>query len=638
MEILSDTLERLPDGTLEARGNVEAYYRQYYIRADYLRYNPETKEVFAEGNVYVRSTDGRLEAKGRSAFLNLKEDTGYFQDANGRFERFYISAKEVTKEKDVYRAKDGSVTTCPPQKKEMSLCFSKARIDDRYVFSTNNTLRLFRIPVAYLPLAFFPVGDRRSGLLPPVVGSNTYNTFIYQQPIYWAISRDKDATLTLDLRDKQAKGLSLEYRQAVEASRKLELSLSFYKEPTPPQKWWEGRPLSTFRENRYRLRFSFLWDDIKGGIDTVSDPYFLQDVYLHTKERTVPYLSSYINYMKDTDRWFFSFDVRHFYDTTSPNNSKTLQRLPEVSFYLKDSPLVGKLSYNALFMYTNFYRKEGPKTGRFVFFPQLSLSTSVLSVPTYWSLTWENIFYTKGEDVSTLRFQGRVPFVRDFVVGSWRSYNLLEVSYLYRPRSYNNPRIDPIDEVNKENQAGFLWRSSNSFGGREFLSLQLQTAYNFLGEYTYLGQKVKRNLLPVRGVVSLKPLPSLTFYTDTLYDVEGGNILTSSSNLQWVKGSSSLSVGYLTTRDVLGKRLGEQINYTFTTTFRDTTVRLYTLHDMRLNKDLLRQLNVDYRGACWGIGFMVRDFYDGNRARYIKEFFLVFNIFDFQRFTLPLKR
>ena len=78
----------------------------------------------------------------------------------------------MDKDGENYIVQEGSISTCPPDKKEMNLCFSRAHISLRYVFSQNNTLRLFKIPIVYLPISIFPVGERRSGLLPPTIGSN----------------------------------------------------------------------------------------------------------------------------------------------------------------------------------------------------------------------------------------------------------------------------------------------------------------------------------------------------------------------------------------------------------------------------------------------------------------------------------
>ena len=380
VEIFSENLEKLPDGTYKAEGDVEAYYRDYYIKADLMTYDPQKRIVYAKGNVYIRSFDGRFEAKGSEALLDLEKDTGYFLDTEGRFEKFNFSAKRVDKDGENYIVQEGSISTCPPDKKEMNLCFSRAHISQRYVFSQNNTLRLFKIPIVYLPISIFPVGERRSGLLPPTIGSNTYNSFIYQQPIYWAISPDKDATLTLDLRDKQAKGISLEYRQSMRKELDLVGLFSFYKEPTPPGKWWQGRDITTLRENRYRIKGDIDLNNLKAGIDLISDPYFLEDVYLTTKERTVPYLTSYINYTKEWDRFLFTFDLRRFYDTTSSNNKNTLQRLPEIGLYLKDQRLFDFLYFNLSTAYTNFYREEGLKAHRILIFPEFSVPKNILGL------------------------------------------------------------------------------------------------------------------------------------------------------------------------------------------------------------------------------------------------------------------
>ncbi|MEN3029019.1 MAG: hypothetical protein ABDH29_07410 [Aquificaceae bacterium] len=86
LEIFSNSLERLSDGTYRAEGNVEVYHRNYYIRSDLMTYDPNRGTVYALGNVYVRSIDGKLEVRGKEAFLDLERDVGYFLDAEGRFE------------------------------------------------------------------------------------------------------------------------------------------------------------------------------------------------------------------------------------------------------------------------------------------------------------------------------------------------------------------------------------------------------------------------------------------------------------------------------------------------------------------------------------------------------------------------
>jgi LPS-assembly protein len=594
--------------------------------------------------VYVRSTDGRLEVKGSYAYIDLDKKVGYFLNAEGRFQKFYFKAEKAEMEGDTYMVEEGEITTCPPDRKEMVLCFSKARIDQRYVISENNSLRLFRVPFAYLPIFAYPVGERRSGLLPPTVGSNTFNSFIYQQPIYWAISKNKDATLTIDLRDKQAKGFSVEYRQAFFKEDDLQFKFSYYKEPIPPDKWWEGRNLTTFRENRYRIQLSLDLEDFKAGLDTISDPYFLEDTSLRARERTVPYLTSYVAYKKDFERFLITFEAKHFYNTTSPNNKGTLQKLPEVALYWKSQQLWGPIFFSLYSSYTNFYREEGLRGKRLVLFPELSIPKNLFGRTFYSNLVFENLYYfglnQQGykETVSSLYFSESVPFIFDLQAGNFKFKNFLKVGYSFREKNFNNPRFDNRDQINKTSQVDALWTSGMGYKDREFLNLYVSSAYNYLGKYTYEGITADRRLLPIRAIVSLKPFEGVSLTTDSLYDIEGGFPLRTSNSLSLNYKKTGLTLGYQTTRNLLKQRITDQTSLSFGTSYGSTVFGLLLTRDNRIGKDLVRQANLDYRGACWSFRLLARDNYDGTKGRYIKELYLTFNLFDLQRLTAPLKR
>ncbi|MFN3599053.1 MAG: LPS-assembly protein LptD [Aquificaceae bacterium] len=645
-EIFSQSLERLPDGTFKGEGNVEAYYKDYYIKADLITYDPEKRIVYAKGKVYIRSLDGLFEVKGEEALLDLERDVGYFLEAEGSFKRFNFTAKRVDKEGENYTVQEGSITTCPPDRREMKVCFSRADISDKYTVSYNNTLRFFNIPIAYLPFTVFPVGERRSGLLPPMIGSNTYNTFMYQQPVYWAISPDKDTTLTFDIRDKQAKGISLEYRQSLKKELDIFGFISLYKEPKPPGKWWEGRDLNTLRENRYRLKLNLDLDNLKAGVDLISDPYFMQDIYFTTKERTVPYLSSYLSYRKERDFYLFTFDVRRFYDTTSPNNKKTLQRIPEIGFYLREISLLDFLYFNLTTAYTNFYRQEGLRAHRMVFFPEISIPKRLLGFNLLSTITFENLLYIdpKGGDFknpsiyNSVRYVERVPYPFSFNLGNFKTNNLAEVSYSYRPKSHQNPRFDPLDQLNKESLLSYRLRSLGYYGERLLYNLFLEGGYNYLGTFNYLGEEVKESFMPIRSLLQVYPFEGLSLSSDSIYDVVKGQLLRNVGSLGFISRWGSLNVGRTFEKSYQGKKLNDQYSFNFSTQYLSAKLSFSLIRDSITNKDLQRQINLDYGGACWSLGLMFRDLYDGTRHKYIKEVFLAFNLFDLQRLTVPLKR
>ncbi|MCS7196702.1 MAG: LPS-assembly protein LptD [Aquificaceae bacterium] len=646
LEIFSNSLERLPDGTYRAEGDVEVYHRSYYIKANFMTYDPNRETLYASGDVYIRSIDGKLEVRGSEAFLDLERDVGYFLDAEGRFEKFNFTAKRVDREGESYLVEEGSITTCPPDRREMNLCFFRASISSRYVFSQHNTLRLFNLPLFYLPVTFFPVGERRSGLLAPVIGSNTYNNLVYQQPIYWAISTDKDATLTLDFRDKQAKGFNLEYRQSMKKPLDLVATLSFYKEATSPGKWWLGRDPNTFRENRYRIKVDLDLGNLKAGLDLLSDPYFMQDVYFTTRERTLPYASSYLSYKKEGEAFLFTLDMRRFYDTTSPNNRRTLQRLPEIGFYLKEHSLFNFMYFNLSASYTNFYREEGLRAHRLLFFPELSVPKRLLGLNFLSRFRLENLLYLDLESgnfkdrslLASFSYRESLPYPFNLGRGGLHTKNILELSYSYRPKGYNNPRFDNLDQINKESLLRYSLRSYGYYKERLLYSLFMEGGYNGLGRFSYLGQEVRRSFLPIRTVFWLYPLEWLRLYSDSNYDPVGGRFLRAVSALSFDLGNNSLSLGRTLERRYYGGKLNDQYSLSANANYRAINLALNLVRDNRISKDLQRQLSLDYRGSCWSFGLLLRDLYDGTRQRYIREVFLAFNVFDLQRFTVPLKR
>lgn len=53
----------MPDGSFKATGSVEAYYREYYIKAEIMTYDPQSRIVYVKDKVYIKSVDGRLEVR-----------------------------------------------------------------------------------------------------------------------------------------------------------------------------------------------------------------------------------------------------------------------------------------------------------------------------------------------------------------------------------------------------------------------------------------------------------------------------------------------------------------------------------------------------------------------------------------------
>ncbi len=646
VEILSKSLRTNGEGNVIAEGEVEAQYREYLIRADRVKYNPRSKEVFAYGNVYIEKKDKSLIVKGSQAYLNLKEEKGYFLDAQGRFREFYFSAKKVEKVGDkLYHVYEGDITTCPPENKELKLCFLRARVSDRYVLSLSNSFKFFNLPVFYSPLAVFPVGKRRSGLLPPMIGSNSYNNFIYIQPIYWAISRDKDATLTLDYRDKQARGVWLEYRQAFSWKDRLYMRLSYYKEPQPLGEWWEGRSLSTFRENRFRIELRSSFKGWKLGLDLPSDPYFFEDIYFSQKDRTVPFTLSYLNYTELKRDYLLTLNLRSYYDLTSDTNRRTLHLLPEAGFYSRPKRL-GPAYLSLTSTFTNFYREGDLRSKRLIFTPQAELPLKLFGITDYMSLKFINNFYfTEGEEglderVSTFLFENRLPIFHSLSLGRISFSNILELVYSFSPEDYNNPQFDSFDNVTKESNLRLRYSASMMHGGRSVASLFLEGGYNLLGSYRFPTDSalIKEKMVPFRAILSLYPTQWLSLNEDTIYDANLGIFARSTSSAGISIKSFKGSLSYVVTRNSTGKRISDQYTVRGELGIRTLLLGGSLTKDNLSGQELYRTLYLGFRGACWTLKVDYRRTYYGTQKGYLREVFVVFNLFNLRELKLPLRR
>ncbi len=645
IEVFSDRLFTDREGNIVAEGNVEAFYRGYLIKADRILYSPGEKTVRAFGNVYVKKEDEVFEVLGTEAFIDTRTGKGYYLDAEGKFREFYFSAKRVDKiDENTYYIMDGEVTTCPPKKKHLKVCFWKAAVTEKHVFAFSNRLKFFELPVAYSPLILFPVGERRSGLLPPMIGSNTYNTFIYRQPIYFAISMDKDATITIDYRDTQAKGIWFEYRQAFTLKEKLYMRAMYYKEPQPRGEWWTGREPETFRGDRYRIEMRTALRGWSLGLDIPSDPYFFEDVFFEQQLRATPFTLSYISYSNLGKDYLLTFTVRNYYDLTSPSNRETLNMLPEFNFYARPSK-VGPFYINLTTTFTNFYRDQGLKANRLLFLPELELPLNTGLFMNYTRIRGINNFYMtnksfKDQTVNTIYFENRTPLFLNFTGKSFSFLNTFEFVYTYSPNNFDNPQFDSYDVVVKENNLKGRLASSLSRGTKNVMSFFLEGGYNFLRSYRFPTDSVliEKELLPLRAIISLYPLSWLTIRYDTTYDLNLDISASSISSLYLKKGKNFLSLSYATTRNSKDERIADQYTAGLSLDLKGFLIGGTGTYDSITDRILNSTAYIGYRGPCYFFKIDYRRTYYQNLQDYINEIFVVFNIFNLRDFKLPLRR
>src|SRR5690625_7505291 len=91
---------------------------------------------------------------------------------------------------DLFRLSRSEITRGEPGRKDWVLAGSDIRIypDRHYGTARHARLKLFHVPVFYVPYVRFPVGDeRQTGFLFPAIGESRRDGTEFSVPFYWNI-------------------------------------------------------------------------------------------------------------------------------------------------------------------------------------------------------------------------------------------------------------------------------------------------------------------------------------------------------------------------------------------------------------------------------------------------------------------
>ncbi len=196
----ADRLEGIGQQWVEASGKAELRSRRKTVLADWLHYDITSDEVWAKGDVTVRS--GIDWITGPEVKFNRATDIGFFTTPD-----FHVgenasrgSAKEILfKGPDRYELKDASYTTCVAGDDDWYLRSADVDLDrSRLVGIAHDATVYFKgEPILYAPFLDFPLSnDRKSGFLTSALGSSSSRGFEMSLPYYFNLAPNYDTTLT----------------------------------------------------------------------------------------------------------------------------------------------------------------------------------------------------------------------------------------------------------------------------------------------------------------------------------------------------------------------------------------------------------------------------------------------------------
>lgn len=185
-------------GGLLMQGDVRLRKGPFYLTADQAKFNAARDHAELMGNIGVRQ-DGLL-LRGAEGEYQLEIDQLTMSEAHYvvHQQRLRGSAWKLEQGADgVVTLRDSSMTSCAPGDNAWRLVAGRLKLnrDTGFGDAYNVRMEILKMPVFYWPWLRFPIDNRRhTGLLSPSISWSKNSGLDYQQPFYWNIAPNLDAT------------------------------------------------------------------------------------------------------------------------------------------------------------------------------------------------------------------------------------------------------------------------------------------------------------------------------------------------------------------------------------------------------------------------------------------------------------
>ena len=212
----SDSIDGVVERDMHLKGRAQIRRNGAVLKADEITYNPDTdiadllgNAELSKGNVTFKGPKGQFKVDAREGAMEMP--TYELRDTRGRG-----TAKKLTVEgPDVFVFDKATYTTCTPENMDWYFTVGSLEIDNeqKEMIGSHGVMRFFDVPIAYLPYFTAPTGgQRRTGILAPVVGYNSNNGLDITQPYYVNIAPNRDLLLMPRYMNHRGTMLGAQYR------------------------------------------------------------------------------------------------------------------------------------------------------------------------------------------------------------------------------------------------------------------------------------------------------------------------------------------------------------------------------------------------------------------------------------------
>ncbi|WP_127478251.1 LPS-assembly protein LptD [Sulfurivermis fontis] len=621
------------EGISHFSGDVVMLQSGRRIEADEARYDQANDLLNLDGNVRLYTDNMAL--NGNRASLRPDSDSGEIHDAQYHFRSNHAFGSAdviIMRDPEHTELSGATYTTCDPDKVDWLLKARQIDLDE----STNTgearhlTVEFKGVPFLYLPYLNFPLKGRKTGLLPPTLGSSDKTGTDISVPWYWNIAPNYDATLTPRYMSARGTQLQGEFRYLHPGNRG---QLNMEMLPGDDRYNNEDRSYTSYQHNG---RFGEGWTNtiVYNG---VSDTDYFNDLGNSQARASTTHLERRVDLAYRGIGWDFRGRVQ---DYQALSGSEPYQRLPQLRLNAASPHRRDTLQYTLASELVHFAHDERAPTGnRMDLTPGISLPLE----GTAWFLTPRfALRHTQyqlqnqlGDETPTrttpiTSLDGGLFFERELSLGERPVLQTLEprLYYLYVPyrdqdelprfdtgeydftfaQLFRDNRFSGPDRQGDANQITLALTSRllDQHSGNELLRASIgQIRYFADRRVTLTGSEpIERQTSDIVAELGVKPVPDLDLAATTRWNPEDerGEVLTGRARYA-PDQNHLLSFDYRYRRD-------QELRQTDIVAYWPLTPRWRVLgrwnYDLQLERSLETVAGVAWEDCCWALHFAVR--------------------------------
>jgi len=371
IEIKAKHIE-LENDIVTAKDNVVVYYGDAVIKASSASFNRKTKLLVLDGDIVLMGYQG---GKEHADHMEIQTDT-----KEVKFEELFLVSEndvwiysdDVNKKEGKYNLGTSVLSSCDISDPLWTMVFSEAEYNtnENHMQVYHAKVYMWDVPVFYSPyLSFSTNKERSSGLLFPGLGYTENEGFLYEQPIYWAISESMDLEINPQIRTDRSLGVYGTFRFVDSNHSSGKIRVGYFKD-----KESYTQEYGLLNDDHYGIEFNYesskvfekyLPDGFDDGL-YVNTTYLNDIDYLYLQRTNLnhfgfsPIQQSRINYFAQNNDYYMGINAKYFIDTRKTDNDTTIQELPSIQLHkYLDHFITENFTYSVDLHINNLDRKEG---------------------------------------------------------------------------------------------------------------------------------------------------------------------------------------------------------------------------------------------------------------------------------------